>query len=302
MNKHVNKTERQYHIEAIDAGYRGMFNAMASPCEILIETDQKQLATHISDIVANEVWRIEEKFSRYRDDNIIYQINNAKGAAVEVDEELAYLIDFAQMCYQISEGLFDITSGVLRRAWRFDCSDNIPTQAQIEPLMQLVGWEKATWQKPSLILAEGMEIDLGGIGKEYAVDRAAALVAAETDEPVLLNFGGDLFATKKPKSRDKWQVGIESIGGSTKYGVIQIEAGAVATSGDAQRYLESNGKRYSHVLNPQTGWSVENAPKSVTVAAPRCIEAGFLSTLAMLKGEEAEAFLEAQEVTFWIQR
>jgi len=301
VNKKTITLRREFNIENISTGYRGSFNAMASPCEVLIEADDAQLASQVTEVVANEAWRIEQKFSRYRDDNILYQIHKANGKPVEVDEELSHLLNFSQQCFQLSNGLFDITSGVLRRIWKFDGSDKIPTRKQAKALLKNIGWDKVIWDQPFFTLPDGMEIDLGGIGKEYAVDKAALLAAEKTDKPVLINFGGDLFATKPPLSRKAWQVGVESIGGSDKTGLIQIEAGGIATSGDAQRYLERDGKRYSHVLNPKTAWSVSHAPKSVTVAAPRCIEAGFLSTMAMLKGKDAKSFLQAQDVLFWIQ-
>ncbi len=299
--KKKNVFKRDIQLEKIDSGYRGKFNAMASPCEVLIETGDAQLASEITDIAANEAWRIEQKFSRYRDDNILYQIHHANGKSVKVDEEFSLLLAFAQQCYQLSDGLFDITSGVLRRIWTFDCSDKIPTHRQSNALLKYIGWDKVTWEPPYLTVPRGMEIDLGGLGKEYAVDKAGKLVAEVTDRPVLINFGGDLFATKPPLSRDAWHVGIESIGGSNKTGLIKIKSGGIATSGDEKRYLERNGKRYSHVLNPRTARSVSDAPRSITVASPSCIEAGFLSTLAMLQGKEAASFLQTQDVLFWIQ-
>ena len=81
------KLKRDYHLEKIDFGYRGKFSAMASPCEVLVETDDSELATNITKIVANEAWRIEQKFSRYRDDNILYKIHHANGEKTKVDEE-----------------------------------------------------------------------------------------------------------------------------------------------------------------------------------------------------------------------
>lgn len=282
--------------------YLGAFSAMASPCEVLVDCDDQALALSICEAVMQEALRIEKKFSRYRDDNIIFRINNSKGNAVEVDEELARLLDFANQCYELSDGLFDITSGVLRKIWRFDGSNNIPARKQAKALLPLVGWKKVSWQAPVLILPAGMEIDLGGIGKEYAVDNAARIAKDIADVPVLVNFGGDLFASKPPRNKNHWQVGVEAIGGSSKNALIQLQQGALATSGDARRFLEKDGVRYSHVLNPVTGWPVSHAPHSVTVAAKTCIEAGFLSTLAMLKGKEAENFLKSQEVLHWVQR
>jgi thiamine biosynthesis lipoprotein len=147
-----------------------------------------------------------------------------------------------------------------------------------------------------------MEIDLGGIGKEYAVDRAGAL--ARTIWPRgLLNFGGDLMAFGAGIDSNAWTVGVE---GLTATGLpatrIRLMVGALATSGDARRYLLKNGKRYGHILDPRTGWPVEHAPRSVTVAAPTCTHAGMLATFAMLHGADAETFLEDEGVDYWCLR
>ena len=144
----------------------GRFAAMASPCEILIDSDDEQLATQLLKAAKDEALRIEHKYSRYRQDNITYQINQSHGQAVEVDEETASLLDYAQQCFVISDGMFDVTSGVLRQAWKFDGSDRIPTQQQIDSLLEKIGWTKITWQRPVIRVPVGMEIDLGGIGKD----------------------------------------------------------------------------------------------------------------------------------------
>ena len=284
-----------------DSDYVGKFTAMASPCEVLIDTEDKAEARTIAECVATEALRIEQAFSRYRDDNLIYQINSSQGRVVKVDDELARLFDFSARCYDLSDGLFDITSGVLRRIWLFDGSDRLPSRKQAKALLPLVGWDKVTWESPCITLQPGMEIDLGGIGKEYAVDSAAKLVRERWSSPVLINFGGDLYATDKPRKRDYWQVGIDALGGGEANAVIQLEKGGLATSGDARRFLERDGIRYSHVLNPRTGWPVRHALRSVTVAAHKCIDAGFLSTMALLKGKQGKAFLDAQNLKYWIQ-
>jgi len=138
-------------------------------------------------------------------------------------------------------------------------------------------------------------------GRGYAVDSAGKLVHQRWNIPVLINFGGDLYATAKPISRQYWQVGVEALGGGEANAVIQLSKGGLATSGDARRFLERDGVRYSHVLNPRTGWPVRHALRSVTVAANHCIDAGFISTMAMLKGKEGKAFLDAQNLKYWIQ-
>ena len=170
------------------------FRAMASPCEVLIETSSQKEAKRLGKITRDEALRIETEFSRYRDDNIVHRINHSEGVPVKVNAETANLLNFADQCFGLSDGLFDITSGVLGRVWQFDGSDNIPLERDVSKLLPLVGWSKVNWQAPHITLPVGMQIDFGGIGKEYAVDRVVNLLRAHTDVPFLVNFGGDLHA------------------------------------------------------------------------------------------------------------
>lgn len=250
-----------------------------------------------------EALRIEHKFSRYRADSVVGRINHADGAPVQVDDETAHLLDFASHCFELSGGRFDITSGVLRRIWRFDGSSTLPSNGQVQALRGLIGWEKATWTKPVLRLPPGMEIDLGGIGKEYAVDCAMNLLQRDTSAPVLVNFGGDLRASGPRADGSAWAVAIESVDEDGRAaGLLELTGGALATSGDSRRFLLSDGVRYGHILNPRTGRPVIGAPRSVTVAAATCIEAGMIATLAMLQGRRAEAFLKRESVRAWCIR
>lgn len=273
---------------------------MGSPCELLVATDDGALATRLVDVVADEARRIERKFSRYLPGNIVARMN--AGGRVSVDEETGNLIEFAETLYRLSERRFDITSGVLRRVWTFDGSDRLPSQADVDTTLEDVGWDKVSWDRPHIQLRPGMQIDLGGIGKEYAVDRVARMVADETDCHCLLNFGGDLVATGA--SEEAWKVGIEAVtgGDGRAQKMIRLKIGALATSGDTRRFLIKDGRRYGHILDPLTGWPVVDAPRSVTVAADTCTQAGMLATLAMLKGAAAEAFLDEEDVTYWCFR
>jgi thiamine biosynthesis lipoprotein len=308
----MNKSKSQDELTLTPRGqhFLGQFRAMASLCEILIETDDAELAYSLVQLAQAETKRIETKFSRYRSDNIIHAINNANGQSIELDDETSALIDYSQLCYQLSDGLFDITSGVLRRAWIFDGSDKIPEQATIDAILPLVGWSKVNWQKPFLTLLAGMEIDLGGIGKEYAVDKVLHLLMLQTKLPILINFGGDLAVSGAQKNQQAWQVGIEAPEQKVETPdqkteaskILEIAAGALATSGDTKRFLLRNGKRYGHILNPKTGYPIENAPRSVTVAGSTCVQAGTLSTLALLQGENAEIFLQNQQAIHWCLR
>lgn len=287
-------------LEPTRSGWRGRFEAMASPCELLVEGVDESLARVLTTLAREEALRIEARYSRYRADSIVSRIHAARGAPVELDDETAQLIDCAAQCHALSGGLFDITSGVLRGAWRFDGSVTLPAPALIATLLQRVGWDRVRWQRPWLTLPEGMEIDLGGIGKEYAVDRALALLRARSDAPMLLNFGGDLAVSGPCRGGTAWQVGVERPGAPAEAAlVLELSAGALATSGDARRCLVVDGVRYGHVLDPRTGWPVRGAPRSVTVAASTCSEAGLLATLALLQGAGARAWLQRQDVPQW---
>lgn len=275
---------------------------MACPCQVLIDTDDSNRARAAATAVASEAWRIERKFSRYRSDNIVHAINNAGGQPVEVDEETARLLDFGASLYAASEGLFDITSGVLRRVWRFDGSDRLPDAQAVKDVLELVGWSQVKWRAPQLQMPAGMEIDFGGIGKEYAVDRAAQLAGTAGEAAVLVGFGGDIMATGPRRDGSAWQVAIESVAPDQPTPVIELRRGGVTTSGDARRFLLKDGVRYSHILDPRSGWPVRDAPRSVTVLEANCTHAGVLSTLAMLQGRQAEKFLRRHKVTYWIAR
>ncbi len=305
--------ERTIAVQARPGGVQAVrFLAMGSPCEILLAAAaplDEALALRWAQAGVDEAWRIERKFSRYRADSVVAAINASAGRPVPIDTETGRLLDYAAHCHQLSEGRFDITCGVLRKAWRFDGSDRVPTLVEVAALLPRVGFARLRRAAGKVTLPAGMEIDLGGIAKEYAVDGALAAVEAglPAEAAVLVNFGGDLRANRAPP-RQPWQVGVENTAAQGRPAlVIELTRGALATSGDTHRYLERAGRRYGHVLDPRTGWPVLAAPRSVTVAAPTCVEAGTLSTIALLQGAQAESFLddfvdEQAGVRYWCLR
>lgn len=276
---------------------------MGSPCELLVETGSEALARRLAAYARDEADRVDRKYSRYRTDSVISALNTARGERRRVDEETARLIEYGAALWRISEGRFDLTSGILRQAWNFDEGPVRADPARIPALMERVGWQRVTWEPPFLTLPEGIEIDFGGIGKEYAVDRVADFAATRTDASVLVNFGGDLRCTGAPPASGAWLVGIESL---TQTGEavrrIELATGALATSGDTKRHVTIDGTRYGHIFDARTGWPAPDTPRSVTVAADTCSQAGSYSTLAMLRGAGAETFLAAEGVGYWILR
>jgi thiamine biosynthesis lipoprotein len=273
--------------------YHHAVTAMSCRNEFQLYADSAQAADAACAAAAAELARIEALWSRYRADSIVSRINAAAGAAaVAVDEETALLLDYAAQAWQVSGGLFDITSGVLRRAWRF-ADGQAPAPAAIAACLPLIGWGQVHWEKPLFRLPHaGMEIDFGGLGKEYAADRIATLWRARGIAG-LINLGGDIVATGTAGG-EPWRIGIQHPRRPGELAaVLPLVEGALATSGDYERCLIVAGKRYCHVLNPFTGWPAGELA-SVSVLAPSCLVAGTLATTAMLKGGEGEGWLAAQ--------
>ena len=280
--------------------YGFAFRAMSSACELRLEGDDEAALAAAAQRAIDEVLRIEHKYSRYREDSIVSRINAAAGGAdaVTVDAETAALLAFAGELHDASEGLFDITSGVLRRAWDFRAG-RLPEPAALAALLPLIGWDKVEFGDARVRLPEaGMELDFGGFGKEYAADRAAAVLAAHGVQAALVNLGGDIRALGPRRDGQPWRLGIaHPRQPGAMLAELSLHTGALATSGDYERFIEVDGRRYCHVLHPHTGWPVEHW-RSVSVVAPACLAAGTAATIAMLLGAQAPAFLQAEGLRF----
>lgn len=277
------------------------FQAMAGENEIQLSGGNPAMDQAAVDSAIAEVRRIEAKFSRYRSDSVISAVNSSAGrGAMSVDDETAALLDYAEACFKQSDGLFDITCGVLRRAWNFQ-SGKLPACEEIEALLPMVGWSKITWRRPHLTLpAAGMELDFGGIGKEYAVDRVAGVLEDYGCKHALINFAGDVRVTGPQSNGRPWALGIADPEHRGELcGTMELTSGGAATSGDYERRIEIDGKRYSHILNPRTGWPTSGL-QSVTVCAPSCLIAGSISTTAMLLGTAGERYIQKLGVPYVI--
>lgn len=274
---------------------------MASPNELQIWHDDESRARTLADSAIADVRRIEAKYSRYRDDSVTARINRAAGAtAVAIDDETYALLGYADRCHRLSGGRFDITSGVLRRAWDFRRSPaRLPNPAEIAAATALIDWSCVEWSRHSVRLPRrGMEIDFGGIGKEYAADRMATICHEGGAMHALANLGGDVRAAGPQRDGSPWRVGISHPRqADAVMATVEIANGAVATSGDYQRFFDAGGRRYCHIIDarsglPVTGW------QSVSVIAPLCVLAGSCATIAMLFEGEAEAFLAREGVAY----
>jgi thiamine biosynthesis lipoprotein len=247
----------------------------------------------------SEVRRIEAKYSRYREGTVVSRINAQAGRDwTALDAETEALLGYADALFASSGGLFDITSGVLRQAWDFRAGRR-PTDAELAPLLARIGWDKAERQAGKLRLPlAGMEIDFGGFGKEYAADRAAGMLSAQGVVHGYVNLGGDLRVLGPQPDGEPWQIGIQDPRAPELLAAsIPLHMGALATSGDYERFFELDGQRYCHILDPRTGRSV-NWWRSVSVLAPVSIAAGSYATIAMLLQEAGLAFLQESGLAF----
>lgn len=279
--------------------HRIFFDAMASRCEVRLAADTEADAQVLAQFAIDEVRRIEAKFSRYRPDSVVSRIAaQAGGQPVECDDETLALLAYAGTLYDNSAGLFDITSGVLRRAWNFR-QPALPEASALQTLCALVDWPSVQRDGRRVRLPTvGMELDFGGFGKEYAADRAAQALLERGARSGYVNLAGDIRVLGPKPDGQAWVMGIQDPRQADKLiASIPLVGGALATSGDYERFFELDGRRYCHILHPKTGQPVEYW-RSVSVLAPSALVAGSCTTIAMLKQADGLAFLEDAGVTY----
>ncbi len=280
--------------------YNFNFKALGGYCEIQTFNTVLSKAERLALLVEKEVLRIQQKYSRYLENSVISQINrNAGISSVEADEETIALLDLAEICFIKSEGEFDITSGILRSVWDFSLSKQ-PTQSQLKKVLPLIDFNNLSWSNESVYLTEpGMEIDLGGLGKEYALERAKEICIKEGCENTLINFSGDVVAVGPKPDLSPWIVGIAHP--RCKKSVLctrSLFKGALITSGDYERYFISGNKRFSHILSPKTGYSPRFF-QSCTIYHQSPLIAGALSTISFLLGaDRAKMLLKEYEAKY----
>jgi thiamine biosynthesis lipoprotein len=283
----------------VEGIYGVAFNAMGSRCEVRIAAADEHAARHLATYAIDEVRRIEHKYSRYLRDSVVSRINASAGRyEVECDKETLALLAYADTLYAASEGRFDITSGVLRKAWDFR-SGVLPQPHALQGLLPLVGWQQVERDKAAVFLPrQGMELDFGGFGKEYAADRAAEALAERGVAHGYVNLGGDMrFLGPRPGGR-AWDIGIQDPRDmDATVASIPVSLGALTTSGDYERFMEVDGRRYCHVLDPRSGMPVSHW-RSVSVVAPLAITAGSCTTIAMLLEEGGIGFLERSGMSY----
>lgn len=268
------------------------FTAMGCPCIVAVTKKDDRLALTGEE----EVRRIEAKYSRFDDVSTLSRLNRQARAAREpVDAETAALLHYGQACFEHSGGRFDITAGALTPLWRWD-TDRLPTSGQLALALEGVGFEKLGFDGQSVHYQHpSVALDFGGIAKEYAVDRVVEQLMAAGVAFGWVNLGGDMRV---------WggclNVGVRApVKGQMTAAATYGLPGAMATSGDYERCMWVDGVRYSHLIDPTTGWPVREGLASVSVVADQCMVAGSLATMATLMPErEALEWLSGQGLEY----
>lgn len=265
------------------------FKALGTHCVIQFRLADEERALRFSEEALGWVSAFEKKFSRYRPDSVISRINAAAGSGgwLAIDGETEHLLDLADDLHRRTDGILDPALLPLLRVWDWKTVHvKLPTGADVKSALALTGWSKVERRPGAVRLPlAGMGLDLGGYGKEYAVDFLARMARDHGIADGLIDLGRDLFALGGNGRHPFWHVGIEDgCKPGHCWGGLAISDHAVSASGDYTRHFTHDGVRYGHILDPRTGWPVANGLRAVTVVAPTCLEAGVYSTTVFVLG------------------
>jgi len=257
---------------------------MGCPCELRFDADSKEAFSGAIEPCLREIRRFETKYSRYLPESVASAISRAAGVrSVPIDEETVAILKYAAVCHEQSDGRFDITSGAWRRVWHPERTA-LPSQRELDACAAKVGWEKVQLSERAVFLPlPGMELDFGGVVKEYAADAAAVVARNAGIHHGLINLGGDIRIVGPQADGRPWPIGIvHPRRPDAAIATLSLAEGAVTTSGGYERFVEIEGRRYSHLIDPGSGWPVDGL-LSVSVIASQAIVAGSIATVALLQ-------------------
>jgi thiamine biosynthesis lipoprotein len=275
-----------------------LFQALGSPCRVQFAAP-KPAATALLEEIVRWVAEFEARYSRFLPTSLVCRINDAAGKEwVSIDPETERLFALCQEMHFITRGVFDPTALPLIKLWDWKANPPVvPDDRAVQSAMQKVGWRKVQRAPGKIFLPEpGMALDLGGVGKEYAVDQVAQLAVACGAASVLVDFGHDVRVHgPAPENKPAWHIGLEDpLQPGKCWTGLAVNNQAVATSGDYRRCFVRDGQRYGHIIDLRTARPVANGCRAVSVIAPNCTLAGMLSTTALVLGpEEGVRLLDA---------
>lgn len=242
-----------------------------------------------------EVARLNEVFSFHRETSLVSIVNRAGAQGTRVTEEFLLILERSRRMWSLTDGRFDVTVGPLMKLWGFERRlGKTPSPDSIARALSSVGFEKVVVEGDTVRLtAPGMALDFGAVVMGYAVDRAAAILRSRGIENFMIDLGGDIVVAGAPPGRSAWRIGIrDPRNRNLTVGVIELRDAAVATSGDYERMFEIDGKRYAHIVDPRSGYPVEEMA-AVTVITDDGLAADLFSTALFLRGPEPALLGEA---------
>ena len=248
------------------------------------------------DEAEKKVLELENKWSVTDENSEIYKANHSGGESIAVSDETAGIIQFALSMAEETDGALDPTIYPVLTAWGFTTDENrIPSQEELDARIAQTGYENVRLDGNELQIPNGMELDLGAVGKGYAGDLAAEILEEEGITSALLNLGGNIQAVGTRPDGSEWRLGLRSPFGEGQIGVLTTAGGAVVTSGNYEKYfIGEGGVRYGHIIDPATGYPVDNGLASVTVITEEGKLGDALSTSLFVMGlEKAEEYWKA---------
>ena len=286
----MSQTETELISETI---HHRVVKLMGNRFDISVVGDDVQWASDSIDDAINEISRIEKLLTTFNDDSQANLINKFAGIKpVAVDREVYDLIERSLRISELTQGAFDITYGSIdKRFWNFDTAmTELPDREIAKQSVRLINFRNVVLDKndSTVFLKEkGMRIGFGGIGKGYAADRAKKILLAKGVKSGIVNASGDLTAWGRQPNGKPWTIGIaDPYTKVTAFSSIDISNMSVATSGNYEKYAVIGGKKYSHTIDPKTGFPVEGI-KSVTIITPNAELADAMATPVLVMGIKA---------------
>nr|WP_243641748.1 FAD:protein FMN transferase [Maribacter algicola] len=271
--------------------YQRTLKLMGSRFDLTVVANDSTTANSYMDLAVNEITRIEKLISSWDPNSRTSEINkNAGIKPVKVESELYELIKRALGISKLTDGAFDISYASMDRIWKFDGSmKTMPSEEEIKSSVAKVGFQNIildSVEQTVFLKLPGMKIGFGAIGKGYAADKARQMLTDMGVPAGIINASGDMNTWGKQTNGESWKVAITNPMNKNKvFALLPITDGAVVTSGDYERYVTFNGKRYAHIIDPRTGHPATGII-SVTVFAPKAELADALATSVFVMGKE----------------
>ncbi len=242
---------------------------------------------------------LEAEISRTKESSDVSALNAADGQSVALSDETADVLRRALALAEETDGLFDPTIAPLSDLWQIGTDDAaVPAQEEIDAVLASIDYENITLDGTTASLANGAQIDLGGIGKGYAADQVAQMLRDAGIERAHISLGGNVYVIGEKETGTPWTVGITDPDQSEEYiATLKVTDTSVVTSGDYERYFEQDGVRYCHIFDPETGYPAETDLRSVTVVSEDSTMADAYATALFVMGfDSAWEFCEENDV------